>query len=188
MILESIVLSLAIQTTNPVIELEEPAPVIEQTAPPEVAQRILTWRDNPNQCNEDTHWIASEEPFYCIVKNQPVRNTPTAQKAVKRAQNTSGNTYSAGYCTWYVKNSLGWVPNGWGNANRWASNAAAQGYTVSSTPIVGAVAQTSSGWAGHVAVVTAVGNGTVTVSEMNFKGRYVVSSRTVPVSSFVYIF
>lgn len=118
-------------------------------------------------------------------KPKPAQTRPTA---VSRQASTGGNSYSAGYCTAFVKDSLPWVPNGLGNANTWASRAPSFGLRVSSTPAVGTVAQTSSGSLGHVAVVTGVSGSSVTVIEQNFKGRYIVSTRTVPASSFVYIY
>lgn len=66
-----------------------------------------------------------------------------------------GGGYSAGWCTWYAAAKAG-VPGGWGNANTWHLYAPLSGWTVSAVPRVGAVAQTSAGWAGHVGVVEAV--------------------------------
>jgi len=66
-----------------------------------------------------------------------------------------GNGYDYGYCTWYVANRVP-VPTNWGNANTWDNYAALSGWTVSSTPIAGAIAQTDGGWEGHVAYVEAV--------------------------------
>jgi surface antigen len=65
------------------------------------------------------------------------------------------NGYDYGYCTWYVANRIA-VPANWGNANTWDNYAVLSGWTVSSTPIAGAVAQTDRGFEGHVAVVEAV--------------------------------
>jgi LysM repeat protein len=66
-----------------------------------------------------------------------------------------GNGYDYGYCTWYVATQVA-VPTNWGNANTWAYYAALSGWTVSSTPRVGAIAQTSRGYEGHVAMVQAI--------------------------------
>ncbi len=63
-----------------------------------------------------------------------------------------GNGYDYGYCTWYVATQVA-VPTNWGNANTWAYYAALSGWTVSSTPQVGAIAQTSRGYEGHVGMV-----------------------------------
>jgi len=75
----------------------------------------------------------------------------------------------------------------WGNADHWDEAAASLGYLVDGIPAIGAVAQTDDGRVGHVAWVSAVGDGTVTVEEYNHgvAGGYGV--RTVPTSSFRYL-
>jgi surface antigen len=75
----------------------------------------------------------------------------------------------------------------WGNAADWDEAATDLGYLADDVPAVGAVAQTDDGRHGHVAWVSAVGEGTVTVEEYNYgiAGGYDV--RTVPTSSFRYL-
>jgi surface antigen len=97
-----------------------------------------------------------------------------------------GNGYDFGYCTWYAYNErarLGSpVGSNWGNAVTWAVYAAAAGYRVDHTPTVGAVEQNGGGL-GHVAVVESVtADGGWTVSEMNYRGWGVVSTRTLSAS------
>jgi surface antigen len=100
----------------------------------------------------------------------------------------SGNGYSRGYCTFYVASRRA-VPPFWGNANSWYYNAQASGFKVGSAPIPGAIAWTGAGYYGHVAYVEGVSGGMVTVSEMNYNGNWNrVTSRTVPASSFRYIY
>jgi len=65
------------------------------------------------------------------------------------------NGYDYGYCTYYAAARSG-APSNWGNANTWAYYAALSGWTVSSSPQVGAIGQTSSGYLGHVAIVEQV--------------------------------
>lgn len=67
------------------------------------------------------------------------------------------NGYDFGFCTWYVATQIS-VPTNWGNAATWAYYAALSGWNVSSTPSVGAIAQTpyAAGGEGHVAIVIAV--------------------------------
>lgn len=96
----------------------------------------------------------------------------------------AGNRYSYGYCTWYAYNrraALGRpVASNWGNAATWSALARASGFSVNRTPRVGAVFQTAGGWGGygHVGVVEAVHrDGSVTVSEMNYAGWNIASSR-----------
>ncbi len=102
-----------------------------------------------------------------------------------------GGHFSWGWCTWYVSTRR-YVP--WmGNAIEWYRNAAAMGFPEGATPRAGAIMVTrESGW-GHVAYVESVdpdGKGW-TVSEMNFRGFGVTSTRhisagRVPVVGFIY--
>jgi surface antigen len=75
----------------------------------------------------------------------------------------------------------------WGNAGHWDEAAASLGYLVDDVPAVGAVAQTDAGRVGHVAWVSAVGDGTVTVEEYNMAVAGGYDVRTVPTSSFRYL-
>lgn len=123
----------------------------------------------------------------------PKATTASSQQTANISQprsrgSVAGNGYAYGYCTWYVKNRRPDLPNNLGNANTWAARAAPQGYGTGSAPRVGAVAQALTGYM-HVAYVEAVhGNGTITVSEMNFKGFAVKSSRVVSAANFTYIY
>ena len=140
-----------------------------------------------NNC-EPEMWISAEDASCIEKKVQQVTKASVTSQPVRSTTVSSGNTYTGGQCTWHTKNVLGWVPNGWGNAANWAYHARAQGYTVSNTPIVGAVAQRSGGL-GHVAAVIAVGDGTVTVSEMNYNWTpYAQRTKVVPVSQYQYIY
>jgi surface antigen len=97
------------------------------------------------------------------------------------------NGYDYGYCTYYAAARSG-APSNWGNANTWAYYAAMSGWTVSSTPKVGAIGQTSAGYLGHVAIVEAVSaDGTqIKYSDMNGIAGWgrVGYSDWVPVSHF----
>jgi surface antigen len=59
-----------------------------------------------------------------------------------------------------------------GNANTWASRAAAHGVRVDAAPSVGSVAQWPGGSSGHVAVVEEVGANYIVVSEDNWGGDF----------------
>jgi surface antigen len=100
---------------------------------------------------------------------------------------TYANTYSPGNCTWYVA-SIKKIPNTWGNANTWSIRAQGDGLTVSDIPIVGAIAASSGGSLGHVAIVREVSNNEVRLDEMNVMGLGVASSRWVSTSSYIYIY
>jgi surface antigen len=112
-------------------------------------------------------------------------NTVTQTTQVQPRGSVSANGYVAGYCTWYVKNRRPDMPNNLGNASSWVSRAAAQGLPTGSSPRVGAVGQRGN----HVVYVESVNDdGTVTISEMNHKGLYVQTTRTLPASYFSYIY
>jgi peptidoglycan DL-endopeptidase CwlO len=127
---------------------------------------------------------------------QPVQAAVKATKAVAKKPRTAvakpaargssgGNTYTAGYCTWYAKSRRPDLPNNLGNADTWVARASAQGIPTGSAPRAGAIGQRGM----HVVYVESVnGDGTVSISEMNHAGWNVVSSRTVPASYFQYIY
>ena len=106
------------------------------------------------------------------------------------ASNSSGNTYAPGNCTWYAKSMRPDLPNSLGNANTWYYRAQAQGWNVGSTPKKGAVATTTAGGLGHVAYVIGVSldGQQVTIREMNYRGLYSMSTRTVHYTEFKYIY
>ncbi len=96
-----------------------------------------------------------------------------------------GGPYAGGWCTqwaWYKRQDL---PSHLGNANSWARNAAAAGYSVNRIPSPGSIFQTTSGYYGHVGYVESVnGDGSITVTEMNYGGgRYRVIRSNIPASS-----
>ena len=75
------------------------------------------------------------------------------------------------WVAWRVGTAGGYVPSGLGNAKYWDDRAPAYGFTVSSTPRVGAGAVSNYGYYGHVMYVEAVnGDGTITVSDYNRAG------------------
>jgi len=78
-----------------------------------------------------------------------------------------GVGYPFGWCTYYAAAKSG-APGNWGNANTWDNFArATPGWTVSSVPQVGAIAQTDAGGYGHVAIVEAVQGNMIKYSDMN---------------------
>ena len=100
-----------------------------------------------------------------------------------------GNGYTYGYCTWYVKNRRADIGNFWGDAHAWYGSAQAAGYATGRVPQAGAIGVDFTGPYGHVVYVESVnGNGTVNISEMNYRGYGVISTRTTSASEFFYIY
>ena len=95
-----------------------------------------------------------------------------------------------GYASWFPEGECtNWAarnhPVSWnGNANQWIAGAQSAGLATSSTPSVGAIVVYAAAppydlHFGHVAVVTSVGLGTYTVSEMNYLRHGLVDARTI---------
>jgi LysM repeat protein len=102
----------------------------------------------------------------------------------------AGNRFPYGYCTWYVYNRkpVPWLGNAW----EWFGQAQRYGWATGQAPKVGAIMVTWESSFGHVAYVESVnGDGSWTVSEMNFRGWGIVDMRTihpggVPLIGFIY--
>lgn len=95
-----------------------------------------------------------------------------------------GHIFPWGQCTYYVafrRSALGKPVTWGGNAKSWLANARAQGVPTGSTPVPGAIVVTNdSRRYGHVAIVESVnGDGSIVVSEMNYKGLGVIDQRTI---------
>lgn len=131
------------------------------------------------------------------VKLQRISSKPAAQK--NYAKNTTAKTVSVGtdahyfpygYCTYYAAQRR-FVP--WsGNAIAWLSGAQSFGFATGITPQVGAIIVTSEGGkTGHVGIVEEVHGDQITITEMNYRGWGVISSRTIsagygPIMGYIY--
>lgn len=116
-----------------------------------------------------------------------VTQTISSSQVVPVARSTSsGNTYSYGWCTWWVKEKRPDIPSNWGNAGySWISSARASGYTTSSIPRAGAIGVQP----GHVVYVESVDGNTVNASEMGWNyTQGVLNYRSSPAASFQYIY
>lgn len=123
------------------------------------------------------------EPIQILVN--PTLPKRTATNIVRYTRSNPGNWYTPGQCTWGVKNWRPDIPNNWGNAYEWLSNARAIGWPTGNKPRVGAI-----GWTyGHVVLIIGVSGSTVTYKDMN--GRWIpyeIRTGTVPASKYVYIY
>jgi hypothetical protein len=159
---------------NPLLDKPKPKPAI--------VQHTVTEADNPQHCDESLYWIASESPYYCIPKTN--LSTPSTW-----AGDSSGNLYSYGNCTFWVKQNRPDLPNNLGNASDWYYSAQADGLATGSDPRINAVAWFPSGGLGHVALVKAIySDGTILISEMNHEGFNIVDERLIIASSVLYIY
>ena len=106
------------------------------------------------------------------------------------APDSAGNLYAFGNCTRYAKSRRPDLPNSLGNANTWYSIAASEGWSVGSAPKKGAVGTSTAGRLGHVVYIEGVSldGSTVYISEMNYAGFDLISTRIAPASEFLYIY
>lgn len=157
----------------------------------EIVSEQLKRRDEQLQALEAARLKAVEEAKkaeQARLAQIPKSVQKVAQKAPIVARIVSyANTYSPGYCTWFVASRRP-VPSGWGNARNWLANARAAGFATGSVPRVGAIAWTGAGSMGHVGLVTGVNGSQATIAEMNYAGFGVVSSRVANASEFYYIY
>lgn len=107
-----------------------------------------------------------------------------------------GSLYPFGQCTWWVaqkRPDLPYFRKNSGDALNWATSAAAAGFPVGEVPLVGSVAvfapgQYGAGRYGHVAYVTGVEGGQITISEANFRAYRGHDTRTIPASGLRFIY
>jgi surface antigen len=111
---------------------------------------------------------------FCTAKTGPFDWGPTRNGSAASQNSPYGYAYRncTDYAAWKVA-SLGVQPRqyqGLGDAKSWAVNAASHGLTANASPAVGSVAVSTSGTYGHVAFVTAVNGGTISVAQYNQPG------------------
>lgn len=137
--------------------------------------------------------------------NAPANNTPTRSASSNSKPIPGGGNFAAidpsyvaalnggypGQCTWYVYNRLAYLGAPikhmlMGNGGEWGHYGRVNGYSVSNTPKAGTAVSWQGGEAGisthygHVAFVEKVNaDGSILVSEMNYKGEFVISTRVV---------
>ena len=178
------------ETAAPAVE-EVSAPAVEEVQEVQQVQEVQAAEVAPVQEVSAPAVQEVEQPQAATPAAAPAA-TPIPATPVTSASNGS-NYYDWGTCAWYVfeqrsQRGLGAGSN-WGNATNWAAGAQASGYSVSNSPSVGAIMQTpaytnGAYGLGHVAIVESVnGDGSVTVSEMQFGGGVgQVNTRTISAS------
>lgn len=162
---------------SPVRKASQAKKVVKQ--PVQQASKKVVVKQAPKQTVAKTVNVAYKPAQ--VQKSVPT--VPVAHNYNKSVANR-GNLYAYGNCTYYAfdrRAQLGRsIGSLWGNANNWNYAAKVAGFKVDKTPEVGAIFQTAAGPYGHVGVVESVNpNGTITVSEMNYAGFNVKSSRTI---------
>lgn len=168
------------------------------TTPHSLAAQSQLTGDNQTSFSLSAHSVSnvkplsSAPPIATVASAQTLPGGPSGQvipPGVIAPDFTYHNSYAWGQCTWYVAGRRP-IPPHWGNAVSWYYNAISSGWKVGTTPAVGAIAWTSAGYYGHVALVEKVSadNKSVYISEMNYRGLDVKDYRWVSATSFKYIY
>lgn len=152
-------------------------------------QRILAFNDLPadGSINEGEELIIPDGKIEQIRATSPGGVFAQRDYSTKRQPSIidrnpkGGHKFPYGYCTWYVAQHK-YVPWG-GHAGTWLYHAKAYGAKTGKAPKIGSIMVTSESWYGHVAIVTKIKGDKVTISEMNYKGFAVKSSRTISAKS-----
>lgn len=171
---------------------DEKNDLIAQKAAAEEAARQAAARQAEYEAQQAA--LAQQQAASAVAQVVATVSTPKATTETKTEEPTApavsstaaasnakydASSYPIGECTWGVKSQVSWVGPYWGNANQWVASARAEGFSVGTTPQVGAVAVWVGGAYGHVALVTAVESSTnIQVSESNYNGhRYIGNHR-----------
>ena len=141
----------------------------------------------PHLVIEEIQPLTEIQPLQFTKYEKLTKLAPKVQTAATQPQNSSQGKPAAGWfpwgqCTWFVwsKRSVGF----WNDATDWLWQAKRDGWATGTVPKIGAIA-----WQhGHVALVTGISGSNVTITESNYKGLGVISSRTVPATTFQYIY
>ena len=169
-------------TSNELLELEQKKQELAKTL--EAEKKLIEELRAKIAEKKRIEAIRAEEKARLAAFVQP---PAPSYKPIRYAGNSAGNSYTAGQCTWHVKNLKPELPNFLGNADRWFASAQAQGWAVGYEARAGAAAQTKVGM--HVVYVLEVyGNGTMLISEMNFAGPYSQRTAIVSQGNYLYIY
>jgi len=181
MVTPTLALLFQVATTQPKIDA---AKIIQTSITYEVEKPVFpTVQEIANKCGADPSCVAAKQ---WSDQQAEIRRLTELNLSTLYPQ-TVNNSYAPGNCTWYVA-SRRKAGAYWGNASNWLNAARSAGYETGATPYRGAIAHTAAGWAGHVALVESVNGDMVTISEMNYQGYNVISTRTVHYSEFSYIY
>lgn len=170
---------------------EEPSEITAEptsltvNAPASPAQEDLTRNAYAQTSNGYAYNNENTQAYDVPSFNSNSESQYSAPVSYSRPSSGGGNNlYTSGQCTYYAFSKRPDIGNTWGNANNWANAAAQSGYTVNNSPSAGAILQSTAGGYGHVAYVDRVNSdGSIQVSEMNYQGVGVVSSRTISASA-----
>jgi len=147
--------------------------IVEQVIPELTVEEKIA--QNFYKCNTETEYIRADTAE-CLLK--PVHVTVSRENTPRTSGRAPQGHFKAGQCTWLVWTKT-FVP-AWNDASDWRWQAERDGWTISKTPVAGAIA-----WRyGHVAFTEAVDGDKILISEANYDRRGSVRTIWVNASSY----
>jgi len=164
---------------------EKIRPGSELVIPAEDTNTSLAWLDEINRIKEEERQKREAQRQRQLAEQQ--RRTASTSLGRITSRISSTRSYEVigvmkqgtGWCTWYVNYRRPDLPSGMGNAGQYLVNARRYGLATSDTPAPGRIMVTNESPWGHVAIVESVQADTVTIVEMNYAGRHIVTRRVI---------
>lgn len=178
-------------------DAEKIRPGTELLIPAVDTDTSIAWLDTINRIKEEERRKAEEARLKQLAlaekekKKKGLLGRGDRTAITTRSTSTSGyevvttmrGGYNGGYpgqCTWYVNYKRPGLPNGMGNGGQYLANARAKGMSTGSVARPGSlIVTTENAYYGHVAYVESVSGSSVTITEMNYAGPYIVTRRTL---------
>jgi hypothetical protein len=133
---------------------------------------VLLSLDPGNRFQENSPKVV-DHAYVAQNNNVPSEEYKEAVFVVEKIKKTTGGVGN-GWCVDYARAMTGIEHNG--NAWYWKN------YINSSAPAIGSIAVMAEGPVGHLSVVKEVNEETIILSEQNYIGRYIISSREVDIN------
>lgn len=171
----------------------------EQAATTESSTAVAESSSSSTQTSTSTE--SKTETSSSSTVQTPQASAPSTSTGGRVDHTGSGNMYSPGQCTWYVKSVAPWAGTYWGNGCQWGASAAADGFQVDGTPTAGSIVVFAQGQSvgtwnadpsyGHVAYVQSydAGSNTITITQggMGFPTPMGPNTATLSASGLTYI-
>jgi surface antigen len=171
------------------IKADKIQPGTQLLIPAEDTNTSLAWLEKINEAKEEERRLAEAERQRQLASQRSsttTNRTTSSGSSGYSVLTTLRGSYNGGYpgqCTWYANYKRPDLPNGMGNGGQYLASARAKGLATGSVPRVGSLIVTNESYYGHVGYVESVSGSSVTISEMNYVGPYVVSRRTISAGS-----
>lgn len=172
------------------VKAEKIMPGAQLLIPAEDTDTSTAWLDKINKVKEDERKKAEAERQKRLAKERRQTATRFNTRIVSGGSYAVLGTYRLPYnggipgqCTNWALYKRPDLPRQMGNGGQYLASARRYGISTGSSPKSGSLIVTTESRYGHVGYVESVGSGTVTITDMNYAGPFIVTRRTIPVNS-----